>query len=180
VYVPHDFSPENDDEVPFRAGERIEVIEKDEAYGDGWWQGRNLAGKTGLFPQSYTAPAPTANGSTTGDDENDVPSNKMPLHPLDEESEPESSPQAPAIFVNRNEADGEVMKATLTDVQQAIEQLKMNRTSSIDGDGARSFSFASTREDRDTDRESETDYELSDTEHQEFGDDGHHKSTRQR
>ncbi|GAW03000.1 Protein pob1 [Lentinula edodes] len=179
VYVPHDFSPENDDEVPFRAGERIEVIEKDEAYGDGWWQGRNLAGKTGLFPQSYTAPAPTANGSTTGDDENDVPSNKMPLHPLDEESEPESSPQAPAIFVNRNEADGEVMKATLTDVQQAIEQLKMNRTSSIDGDGARSFSFASTREDRDTDRESETDYELSDTEHQEFGDDGHHKSTRQ-
>ncbi|KAJ3930426.1 MAG: hypothetical protein NXY57DRAFT_1086275 [Lentinula lateritia] len=103
-----------------------------------------------------------------------------PLHPLDEESEPESSPQAPAIFVNGNEADDEVMKATLTDVQNTIEQLKMNRTSSIDGDGARSFSFASTREDRDTDRESETDYELSDTEHQEFGDDGHHKSTRQR
>ncbi|KAJ3874772.1 hypothetical protein F5051DRAFT_415971 [Lentinula edodes] len=180
VYALHDFSPENDDEVPFRAGERIEVIEKDEAYGDGWWQGRNLAGKTGLFPQSYTAPAPTANGFTTGDDANDVPSNNTPLHPLDEESEPESSPQAPAIFVNGNEADGEVMKATLTDVQKAIEQLKMNRTSSIDGDGARSFSFASTREDRDTDRESETDYELSDTEHQEFGDDGHHKSTRQR
>ncbi|KAJ3862371.1 hypothetical protein EV359DRAFT_45309 [Lentinula novae-zelandiae] len=180
VYALHDFSPENDDEVPFRAGERIEIIEKDEAYGDGWWQGRNLAGKTGLFPQSYTAPAPTANGFTTGDDTNDVPSNNTPLHPLDEESEPESSPQAPALLVNGNEADGEVMKATLTDVQKAIEQLKMNRTSSIDGDGARSFSFASTREDRDTDRESETDYELSDTEHQEFGDDGHHKSTRQR
>jgi hypothetical protein len=39
VYALHDFVPENDDELPFRAGERIEVIEKDDLYeGDGWWQ----------------------------------------------------------------------------------------------------------------------------------------------
>ena len=38
VYALHDFLPENDDEVPFHAGERIEVIEKDDMYGDGWWQ----------------------------------------------------------------------------------------------------------------------------------------------
>lgn len=38
VYALHDFVPENDDEVPFRAGERIEVVEKDDLYGDGWWQ----------------------------------------------------------------------------------------------------------------------------------------------
>lgn len=38
VYALHDFAPENEDEVPFRAGERIEVVEKDDLYGDGWWQ----------------------------------------------------------------------------------------------------------------------------------------------
>ena len=38
VWALHDFTPEHDDEVPFRAGEQIQVIEKDELYGDGWWQ----------------------------------------------------------------------------------------------------------------------------------------------
>ena len=40
VYALHDFQPEQDDEIGFRAGERIEVIEKDELYGDGWWKVR--------------------------------------------------------------------------------------------------------------------------------------------
>lgn len=38
VYALHDFTPENPDEVPFKAGDKIEVIEKDDMYGDGWWQ----------------------------------------------------------------------------------------------------------------------------------------------
>jgi hypothetical protein len=38
VYALHDFQPENEDEVDFRAGEPIEVIEKDDQYSDGWWQ----------------------------------------------------------------------------------------------------------------------------------------------
>lgn len=38
VYALHDFTPENPDEVPFKAGDKIEVIEKDEQYQDGWWQ----------------------------------------------------------------------------------------------------------------------------------------------
>jgi hypothetical protein len=38
VYALHDFLPEHEDEVTFHAGERIEVIEKDDEYGDGWWQ----------------------------------------------------------------------------------------------------------------------------------------------
>jgi hypothetical protein len=37
VYALHDFVPQNDDEIDFEAGERIEVIEKDDLYGDGWW-----------------------------------------------------------------------------------------------------------------------------------------------
>jgi len=38
VYARHDFAPEHEDEVAFRAGERIEVVEKDDVYNDGWWQ----------------------------------------------------------------------------------------------------------------------------------------------
>lgn len=41
VYALHDFSPEHEDEIPFKAGDRIEVIEKDDLYGDGWWQVSN-------------------------------------------------------------------------------------------------------------------------------------------
>ena len=40
VYARHDFAAEHDDEIAFRAGERIEVVEKDEVYNDGWWQVR--------------------------------------------------------------------------------------------------------------------------------------------
>lgn len=43
VYAVHDFSPENDDEISFQMGDRIEVIERDDVYGDGWWQVRAYA-----------------------------------------------------------------------------------------------------------------------------------------
>lgn len=42
VYALHDFFPEHEDEVSFRAGERIEVMERDDLYGDGWWQVINI------------------------------------------------------------------------------------------------------------------------------------------
>jgi len=38
VYALFDFAPENPDEIQFNAGDRIEVVEKDDVYGDGWWQ----------------------------------------------------------------------------------------------------------------------------------------------
>ena len=38
VYALHNFLPEYEDEVSFHAGDLIEVIEKDDTYGDGWWR----------------------------------------------------------------------------------------------------------------------------------------------
>lgn len=38
----HDFSPENEDELSFHSGDVIEIVEKDDMYGDGWWQVRYL------------------------------------------------------------------------------------------------------------------------------------------
>ena len=43
VYGLHEFHPENEDEVGFRAGDRLEVIEKDHLYEDGWWKVRSSA-----------------------------------------------------------------------------------------------------------------------------------------
>ena len=53
-----------------------------------------------------------------------------------------------------------MMKATMTDVQKAIEQLGHDDAGD-DGDGARSFSFASTRDGATTEN-SDTDFDLSD------------------
>ncbi|KAJ6609390.1 hypothetical protein B0H10DRAFT_2064750 [Mycena sp. CBHHK59/15] len=192
VYALHDFLPEHEDEVSFHTGERIEVVEKDDLYGDGWWQGRNLAGKVGLFPQSYTTKAPPAaetpasapSASTTASE--DISSASTPLRPLAEEPESTSiSPLSPipAIFLNGDETEsnadtnGEVMKATMTDVQKAIEQLgSRNRSTSTANlnEDARSFSFASTRDDRTTDdEEDETDFDMSEGE-------GWHKGARRK
>ncbi|KAL0093218.1 hypothetical protein F4703DRAFT_1730435 [Phycomyces blakesleeanus] len=56
VYAVHNFEAENEDEIAFGIGEPIQVLERDEKYHDGWWQGRNPNGEVGLFPMSYTSP----------------------------------------------------------------------------------------------------------------------------
>jgi hypothetical protein len=38
VRAVHTFVAEHADELEFQAGEDIEVIERDEAFGDGWWR----------------------------------------------------------------------------------------------------------------------------------------------
>jgi len=43
VYGLHAFSAENQDEISFGPGEQVVVLEKDDQYGDGWWQVSLLA-----------------------------------------------------------------------------------------------------------------------------------------
>lgn len=50
VYALFDFAPENPDELYFKAGDRIEVIEKDDVYSDGWWQASPLIFDRLRFP----------------------------------------------------------------------------------------------------------------------------------
>ena len=128
------------------------------------FKGRNLAGKVGLFPQTYTTAAPPSASippltDSQGSQESQTSST---LQPLPEESETSSSIGHAAtngnIHAKQPSQGDEVMKATMTDVQKAIEQLGRNNGGSVRDD--RSFSFASTKTgdaDTDTDIDMDTD-----------------------
>jgi hypothetical protein len=78
-------------------------------------------------------------------------------------------------------SDGEVMKATLTDVQQAIEQLgRPDHEVAEDSDRERSFSFASSRDGDGGETETETDYENSDIDIADVGGEGYHVGARRK
>ena len=117
-------------------------------------QGRNLFGKVGLFPQTYTTSDPTVVQNppapqTNGHDSKGAPA-PASLHTLNEEAE-----DAPVIADTEKKEGGHgVMRATMTDVQEAIEQLGRN-----DRDGNGSFSFASTHTDTDRDTDVEASVE---------------------
>lgn len=45
------FDARGEDELTLRRGEKVELVELDEGFGDGWYLGKHTAtGKTGLFP----------------------------------------------------------------------------------------------------------------------------------
>jgi hypothetical protein len=47
-----DFTARSPDELNLRRGDRIELIERDDEFGDGWFLGRHIkSGATGLFPE---------------------------------------------------------------------------------------------------------------------------------
>lgn len=47
-----DFIARSSDELSLGKGDRVELIERDDEFGDGWYLGRHLVnGNTGLFPQ---------------------------------------------------------------------------------------------------------------------------------
>jgi cation diffusion facilitator CzcD-associated flavoprotein CzcO len=38
VYVIHQFEAENEDEISLCIGDPVVVLERDDGFGDGWWQ----------------------------------------------------------------------------------------------------------------------------------------------
>lgn len=49
---PDDFQARSADELSLTKGDRVELIERDDEFGDGWFLGKHLLnGGTGLFPE---------------------------------------------------------------------------------------------------------------------------------
>ncbi|KAN0061152.1 hypothetical protein ACQY0O_006887 [Thecaphora frezii] len=126
VWALHDFEAENPDEVSFKAGESIIVVEKDDAYGDGWWQGTNARGETGLFPFTYTT------------------LDESQLHAMQTSA---SSGEAGATPQQASAKAG-VMHSTMADIDNALTELQGDHRrgrKSSDGPGGSRASFASER-----------------------------------
>ncbi|KAG5925672.1 hypothetical protein E4U42_004058 [Claviceps africana] len=52
LVVIHDFQARSSDELSLLKGDRVELLERDDEFGDGWFLGRHLVnGNTGLFPE---------------------------------------------------------------------------------------------------------------------------------
>ncbi|RGP79161.1 hypothetical protein FLONG3_2732 [Fusarium longipes] len=66
LIVIHDFQARSSDELSLAKGDRVELIERDDEFGDGWFLGRHLANNNnGLFPEVYTRPAPRSVPTST-------------------------------------------------------------------------------------------------------------------
>ena len=48
----HDFTADDEGDLPFSAGDEIEVTDQTEP-GEGWWTGRNSQGVVGIFPANH-------------------------------------------------------------------------------------------------------------------------------
>ena len=52
-----DFDARSPDELSLKKGDRLELIEKDDEFGDGWYLGKHIVdGRTGLFPEGMHVP----------------------------------------------------------------------------------------------------------------------------
>ncbi|KAL1836166.1 hypothetical protein VTJ49DRAFT_5483 [Mycothermus thermophilus] len=57
LVVIHDFTARSSDELTLAKGDRVELLERDDEFGDGWYLGRHVVtGNSGLFPEVYTRP----------------------------------------------------------------------------------------------------------------------------
>ncbi|EDR14124.1 uncharacterized protein LACBIDRAFT_321931 [Laccaria bicolor S238N-H82] len=139
-------------------------------YNDGWWQGRNLEGKVGLFPKSYIAPAapstevPAPQSTPSASAETSSAPNGQPKITTIASPQPKKLTATFLSGHHDDEGDMEVPDSgdlqgngdelRMTDVQRAIEPLARGGT---DGEG--SFTFASSDGgDTETDK---TEFEMS-------------------
>ncbi|KAI0421342.1 hypothetical protein F5X98DRAFT_390510 [Xylaria grammica] len=90
LVVIHDFQARSSDELSLAKGDRVELIERDDEFGDGWFLGRHMVnGNNGLFPEVYTRTAPK--GVTAPVVTKPAPS---PSHAQPSGSTPGEAPQA--------------------------------------------------------------------------------------
>jgi hypothetical protein len=95
VFAVFNFPGTTEEDLPLTAGERIQVISRDDDFGDGWWEGRSLeTGRVGLFPKIYTAehmPSPSLVATSAASLQNESTSD-LPVPIAEEEVDPTVEP----------------------------------------------------------------------------------------
>ncbi|KAF2839247.1 hypothetical protein M501DRAFT_914248, partial [Patellaria atrata CBS 101060] len=94
LMVIHDFVARTVDELSLARGDRIELIERDDEFGDAWFLGKHLQnGNTGLFPEVYTTPAPKPTLNSASHQRNNTQTSiKSAAHSFTQKAEDEIPP----------------------------------------------------------------------------------------
>ncbi|WWC90618.1 uncharacterized protein L201_005554 [Kwoniella dendrophila CBS 6074] len=128
VRAVHTFMAEHGDELEFQAGEEIIVLEKDEAFGDGWWRDEPAAGisKPESIHESEPHQSDFANESVVKSE----PYLSAPTIPIPDESPRGTHDAEGGLLENAVTAVettavslGNVMGKTIGDIQHAIESI---------------------------------------------------------
>ncbi|KEQ67302.1 uncharacterized protein M437DRAFT_19068, partial [Aureobasidium melanogenum CBS 110374] len=127
LLVVHDFLARSPDELSLAKGDRIELIERDDDFGDGWFLGRHMTTTaTGLFPEVYTTPAPRGTLLSTQQPptrRNDVSQPNRPQTATSTASS-QSSTSNPAQRASQHNS---VMHETLSVIDEHITDLRSPR-----------------------------------------------------
>ncbi|KAF3939894.1 hypothetical protein ABW19_dt0210375 [Dactylella cylindrospora] len=119
--VLHDFDARSTDELSLKKNSKIELLERDEEYNDGWYLGRDPeSGKVGLFPQVYTATWTS-----------DSPSPQPVINVIDSSAPPDGAPP-PAYTTAAAEPKQDVPKRlSVTPSELTIEEGKFGSTKDL-------------------------------------------------
>jgi len=131
VFALYNFDAENPDEVSFKVGERVLVVEKDEAYGDGWFQGTNERGETGLFPFSYTTYDEAAARMML----NGINAQAMGTSSAQESPQTAEPEAADAGAADTADGQGGVLHSTMNDIDHAISELRPHEEDTLEDFG---------------------------------------------
>ncbi|RMY02939.1 hypothetical protein D0867_10870, partial [Hortaea werneckii] len=149
LLVIHDFVARSADELSLAKGDRIELIERDDDFGDGWFLGRHMAnGSTGLFPEVYTTPAPKG---TLANNQRRVSEQQAIRHARSKDematqhrhssasaavqTRPASSASSQASTLGQNNLHSPVMNETLSVIDEHITDMHTPRSSYANGHG---------------------------------------------
>ncbi|KAH8912010.1 hypothetical protein BR93DRAFT_857771, partial [Coniochaeta sp. PMI_546] len=99
LVVIHDFLARSSDELSLTKGDRVELIERDDEFGDGWFLGKHLVnGNSGLFPEVYTRPAPRITATSSNNVTTPKPSTLAPVvEAANDEKPPSPTKEAEAV-----------------------------------------------------------------------------------
>lgn len=128
LMVIHDFIARSSDELSLKKGDRVELLERDDEFGDGWFLGRHVANNnTGLFPEVYTRPTPRAVSNPTS---TPVFVASQPLSPLVEVT------QETALQSNANALASASTSATPSALPAHLIKAESAPTSGLGGTGS--------------------------------------------
>lgn len=71
----YDFDGRDPEDLPFRRGDVLEIISKDE---EEWWTARDKSGRVGQIPVSYTTRVTESNGTTSAPPVTEAPAYRQP------------------------------------------------------------------------------------------------------